>query len=125
MIEQWHGVLHHLNGLENNEKDGSGTLFNFVLSNGQRSVQRDEMTPTKYSFMMPAESNRRIRSVDIYLDGDCYYIVGFQFFDKERQLIFEIGFTFWPGLSKRTVMLEDNELIIGVVARLLAGSQSI
>ena len=76
-----------------------------------------------YSFMMPAES--KIRSVDIYLDGDCNFIVGFQFFDKEYNLLFEIGFTFWAGLTNRTVMLEDNELIIGVAATSFSGTQSI
>lgn len=68
MINEWRGVLHTLVGLENNEKDGTGALFNFIMSNGARSEQRDEEMPTKYSFMVPAES--RIKSVDIYLDGD-------------------------------------------------------
>ncbi len=49
-------------------------------------------TPTKYSFMMPAEP--RIKSVDIYLDGDCNFIFGFQFFEKEYILLFEIGLLF-------------------------------
>ena len=29
------GVLHNLVGLENNEKDGTGPCWNFILSNGQ------------------------------------------------------------------------------------------
>lgn len=29
-------------GFENNRKDGTGMFFNFVLSNGSRSTQKDE-----------------------------------------------------------------------------------
>ena len=34
--------LNFLTGFENNEKKGYGERFNFVLSNGDRSTQRDE-----------------------------------------------------------------------------------
>jgi len=35
------GVVPHLIGFENDERDKSGFRFNFVLSNGDRSAQRD------------------------------------------------------------------------------------
>ena len=56
MIEKWNGVLYSLCGFENNREDGEGQKFNFVLSNGDRSTQRDEIAPTKYTHMIPKEA---------------------------------------------------------------------
>ncbi len=39
-IREWRGVLHYLKGFENDYKDGKGTQFNFILSNGERPTQR-------------------------------------------------------------------------------------
>ncbi len=85
------GALHTLIGFENNEKDGKGGAFNFVLSNDTRSYQRDAYRPTKYTFMIPADAINKIRSVDIhYLSNGIY---GFCFFDKDGALLWEIGAT--------------------------------
>ena len=59
------GNLHTLVGLENNDQDGTGRQFNWILSNGARSVQRDK-GETYYTHMMPEGSNIKIRSVKIY-----------------------------------------------------------
>jgi hypothetical protein len=36
------GVLLYLTGFENNDQDGTGFQFNFLLCNGARTWQRDE-----------------------------------------------------------------------------------
>ena len=82
MIEEWDGVLHTLTGMENNsEKNvtkGIINNFNFIMSNGKRTSQRDE-GKKYYTHMMPAD--KKIRSVAIHhINGN---ITGFQFFDKE------------------------------------------
>ncbi len=107
MIDEMRGELHHLVGFENNKQCGQGGCFNFILSNGRRSQQKG----TYYTHMLPHDS--RIRSVDIF-HSKCL-IVGFQFFDLQLRLIFEIGNT---NSGFETVVLADNEVIIGVVARL-------
>ncbi len=106
-------------GFENNRKNGSGNLFNFHLSNGTRSNQRDAGW-SYYDHMMPAGCHNKIRSVTIH-----YYdhIRGFSFFDKEGALLWKIGFTF--DCKEETVLLEENEMIIGVVAKLYQGYQSV
>ena len=83
------GVLHHLIGLENNEKDGTGPCWNFILSNGQRSTQRDEDWPTNYTFKMSEGAEKMIKQVKIYdYDG---MITGFMFLDKDNNKIWKIG----------------------------------
>jgi hypothetical protein len=56
ILQEWFKTraLHKLAGFENNCESGIGTKFNFILSNGARSTQRDEYTPTDYTFMMPS-----------------------------------------------------------------------
>jgi hypothetical protein len=120
MIEKWNGVLHSLAGFENDEKDGSGLYFNFILSNGTRSTQRDDWAPTKYTFMIHKKALNKIRSVNIYHDVSS--IAGFSFFDKDGALLWEIGDT---TCSKETVLLEENEVIVGVVAKLCLDWQSV
>ncbi len=41
MMREWRGVLHTLVGFGNNREDGTGAYYNFILSNGTRSTQRD------------------------------------------------------------------------------------
>ncbi len=71
--------------------------------------------------MMPANSQKNIKSVDIN-----YYkaITGFSFFDKEKALVWRIGDTrlIWKS---RSVKLADNEVIVGVVAKIFKGYQSV
>ena len=68
--------------------------------------------------MMPEGAHLNIRSVHIYY----YYgggIGGFKFFNKDKSLLWDIGYT--PSdsdLDVETVELEDNEVIIGVKAKL-------
>ncbi len=64
--------------------------------------------------MMPADAHNKIRSVTIH-----YYecISGFSFFDKDGALLWKIGYIqSWS--KKETVLLEENERIVGVVAKL-------
>jgi hypothetical protein len=72
--------------------------------------------------MMPAGSHNKIRSVSIY-----YYdsILGFSFFDKEGALLCKIGDTKQKSWKKvGTVLIEEFEVIVGVVAKLFEGCQS-
>ncbi len=65
--------------------------------------------------MMPADALNKIRSVNIHYND--HTIRGFSFFDKDGALLWEIGNTYsWPG--KETVVLAENEVIIGVKAKL-------
>ncbi len=43
ILQQWYksSAIIQLIGFENNQEDGSGVNFNFILSNGTRSSQRD------------------------------------------------------------------------------------
>ncbi len=71
--------------------------------------------------MIRANALNKIRSVTIYFyDG----ISRFSFFDKDGALLWEIGWTH-PELKKETVVLAENEVIVGVVAKLLPGCLSV
>ncbi len=108
-------ALHTFVGFENNFRCGKGKLFNFILSNGTRSTQRDEEDPTKYTFKIPAYVLNKIRRVSIhYYD---YHIEGFSFFDKDGALLWSIGLTYTDD-DVETVLLSENEVIVGVVAKL-------
>ena len=61
----------------------------------------------------------RIRAVTIYY-WDC--ILGFSFFDKDEKLLWQIGNT-WAEY-KETVLIADDEVIVGVEAKLDPGYQS-
>ncbi len=121
MIEQWRGVIIFISGFENNTYNGESYAFNFILSNGERSTQIDRSFPTKYTHMMPQELPSRIRRVTIHYRG---FIRGFSFFDKDGVIIWKHGDT-WPDLSVETVMLAENEVIMGVKAKLYDECQSI
>jgi hypothetical protein len=119
MISEWRGALHFLAGFEVDKGSGSGTHFNFVLSNGARSEHRDGL---KYwTHMLP--KRKIIKSVDVYFSD---YIHGFRFFDKEGKTLWEIGMIHSSmDMEVETVILEDDEVIIGVVGKLHPGYQSI
>ena len=77
------GLLPHLAGIE----DGKCSLFNFILSNGDKSNKTDQGVHYK-ARMMPQDAYRKIRTANIY-----YWkkIEGFKFFDKRGKLIFKTG----------------------------------
>jgi hypothetical protein len=71
--------------------------------------------------MLPSEALKKIRSVTIHYTN-C--INGFSFFDKDLALLWEHGNTY-ARLDVETVLLEENEVIVGVVAKLYPGYQTI
>ncbi len=90
MMREWRGMLHTLVGFENDKADRNGFLFNFILSNGTRSTQRDE-GETYYDHMIARDALHKIRSVTIYYGKLCIW--SFCFFDKDGALLWKIGFT--------------------------------
>ena len=111
----------HLIGFGNDRQNGTGIHFNFILSNGNRSTQKDK-GKTYYDNMIPADTLHKIRSVKIYYPiypDSCIYC--FCFFDKDGALLWEIGDTTQKYYSAVTVLLEENEVIVGVVAKLYPG----
>lgn len=62
--------------------------------------------------MMPDDAHLRIKTVDVFFGGRIY---GFKFFDRNHDLIFEIGFT--RASDMETIVLDDMEVIVGVVAK--------
>ncbi len=82
------GVLFTLVGFINNEEDGTGTKFNFILSNGTRSDR--VYSSLKYTFMIPLDALNKIRSVTIYYYYADEHIFGFCFFDKDGALLYKI-----------------------------------
>ena len=71
--------------------------------------------------MIPADAIKKIRSVTIHYHQT---ICGFSFFDKVGALLWKIGKTHLR-LKYETVMLEENEVIVGVKAKLFRDYQSI
>ncbi len=112
-----------LAGFENDEKKGRGIAFNFILSNGVRSEQRDEKHQTSYIHMLPKDAHTRIKTVDMLYNNN--HIEGFKFYDNNHFQIWKIGDTYSVASKVETVVLGDNEVIIGVVAKLKQGCQSI
>ncbi len=120
-------AIPYLTGFENNFEDGTDDAFNFILSNGDRSNQRDVKY---YDHLMPEGSHSKIRSVSIHHNTD--HICGFSFFDKEGALLWKIGNTdsylfvellrkvglIDSSYKRETVLIGENEVIIGVVAKL-------
>ncbi len=72
--------------------------------------------------MIPADALNKIRSVTIYYQND--RIWNFKFFDKDGALLWKIG-SIDDGFYKETVVLAENEVIVGVVAKLFPGYQSL
>ncbi len=71
--------------------------------------------------MIPADALNKIRSVAIH--PALGYIRGFCFFDKDGALLYRIGLT-GSSFSEETVLLAENEVILGVVAKLYKHFQS-
>jgi hypothetical protein len=67
--------------------------------------------------MMPADSHKMIRSVNIHHNTYSTIILGFSFFDKEGALLWEIGVTS-SWFKVKTVLIAENEVIVGVVAKI-------
>ena len=120
-----------LSGFEHSSEEFQhGSYFNFILSNGERTQGKDEGVDnydwSTYTFyysehMMPEGVHKQIRSVEI--NHNNFYVCGFLFFDKCDKLIWEIGLN--KQYDKRykmlpaKVVLEENEMIVGVVAKIL------
>ncbi len=84
MMRGWRGWLYTLVGFENDGFFGYDLHFNFILSNGTRSTQRDEGL-TYYDHFIPTDALNKIRSVYIFdWEG---HIFGFKFFDKDGALL--------------------------------------
>ena len=112
----------HLIGFENNTQYGTGSQFNWILSNEDRSTQRDIDDPTKYSHMIPSDAIKKIGTVIIHYSD---WILGFSFFDKDGAHLWDIGDTDHHRWSKKeTVVLAENKVILGVVAKLYPGWKS-
>ncbi len=120
MIREWRGVLHTLVGFSTHQKYGGGNLFNFILSNGTRSAQRDEDARTWFIHMIPTDAINKIRSVGIYYGA---YIFSFRFFDKDKKLLWRIGLSTSTSNNVK-VLLGEDEVIVGVLAKLSPGRQS-
>ena len=70
--------------------------------------------------MIPKDALYKIRSVSIRY-GDC--IFGLHFFDKDGALLWKMG-PLCIFAEKETVLLEENEVIVGVAAKLSNYSRS-
>ncbi len=69
-----------------------------------------------YDHMIPADSHKNIKRVDIhYSERYNGVITGFSFFDQDHSLFWKIG---EEGNELTNVMLSDNDVITGVVAKL-------
>ena len=70
---------------------------------------------------MPEGSHKRIRCVVIHHNYG--HIYGFSFIDKDKALLWKIGDTH-QRLLLENVSLAENEVIVGVNAKLSPGHQS-
>jgi hypothetical protein len=66
--------------------------------------------------MIPKDALNKIRRATIYSLKNT--ISGFSFFDKDEALLYKIGCTTHTMKKKETVLLAENEVIVGVVAKL-------
>ena len=82
--------------------------------------QTDVYEATNFSHLLPEGAYKKIRRVKIYY-ADC--VVGFRFFDSNDTLLFKIGWSD-SGWKFTTVIIADNEVIVGVVANLHLNYQS-
>ncbi len=134
ILQQWFKsrTIIQLIGFENTQNDGKCGKFNFNLSNGARSEQildsdedsdvySDEDYPY-FDHMIPKKALKKIRSVRIYHGHDGIY--GFIFFDKYGARLWRIG-NIDPDCEYETVVLAENEVIVGVLAKLLRNWRSI
>lgn len=70
----------YITGIENNHEKGLGNWFNWFLSNGEKSEQRDEGFVTKFAFMFPKDA--KFKTVQFYTNSKC--IFGLKFYDKNK-----------------------------------------
>jgi hypothetical protein len=58
ILQEWFKLkaINQLFGFENNRQDGKGMAFNFILSNGLRSKQRENNYSTEHTFMIPKDA---------------------------------------------------------------------
>ncbi len=71
--------------------------------------------------MIPADALNKIRSVKIYYGFG--FSCGFSFFDKDGAILWKIGYIN-SGLKYVTVILAENEVIVGVLAKFYPAQQS-
>ena len=64
---------------------------------------------------MPEDTHKKTRKVQIYINGNIN-VCGFKFFDTNSVQLFEVG-AIKPEYKE--VVIEENQQIIGIVARLL------
>ncbi len=89
-----------------------------IMSNGDRSTLRDANVKQYYTHMMPEGTHKMIRSIQIFINEYVDSICGFYFYDKDRKLLWKIGsIKSWRDVTR--VELAENEVIVGVVAKLL------
>ena len=62
---------------------------------------------------MPQDAGKKIKRAVIYNGGN--YIDGFEFFDKNNNLLFKVG---GCSTKDKEIILEDDERIIGFKAKL-------
>ena len=67
---------------------------------------------------MLQDANKRVKTVDVYYG---LTIFGLKFYDKYHSLIFEIG-KIASGMGVETVALADDEMIVGIVAKIWGDS---
>jgi hypothetical protein len=72
--------------------------------------------------MIPKDALKKIKRVTIHYNYIC--ISGFSFFDKDGALLWMHGDTGYFGFKKETVQIAENEVIVGVVAKLVPGRLS-
>ncbi len=73
--------------------------------------------------MIPRDALLKTHSVYVYYHDYWHCICGFKFFDKDGALLWKIG---WVDsrFDIEYVYLEENEVIVGVVAKLYQDDQS-
>ncbi len=70
---------------------------------------------------MPEDAGKKIKRVVIDNAENCH-IYGFEFFDKNNNLLFKVG---GCSTKDKEIILEDDERIIGFKAKLYPGHQSV
>jgi len=117
--------------MENNQPNGHGNLFNYIMSNGDQTKGRDkkyqsEEVETYHIHMIPEDAytgHKKIRAVEIYYT-ECVY--GFRFLDRDNKVIFRIGYTGLDyGTKVLVVPISSQELIIGVQCKLFKDYQTL
>lgn len=109
------GATPYLTGFELNLDASPYFSFNVIMSNGDRSRQRDKGKTFKDKTMSEGV-HKKIRSVRVHYDH--MGIRGFSFFDVAGVLMWEVGYTTY---GYEEVLIADGEVIVGVLATLYLG----